>query len=153
MADLSPRFALRDPHTGRPSIPPEQLLRALRLQILYAVRSERQLMEQLDYTLLIRWCVGPNMDDPIWDLTVFTRDRACQQSHVSPHTAQDTTRERHRQPDETAPGYTVSRRIRKRVEEIFAWLKMVGLNETSAPVFPQLVRGWCLAPFSLIPSP
>ena len=75
LADLSPRFALLYSHTGRPSIPPEKLLRALLLQVLYTVRSERQLMEQLDYNLLFRWFVGLNMDDPTWDVTVFTKNR------------------------------------------------------------------------------
>src|SRR5438876_9073515 len=60
---------------GRPSIPPEQLLRALLLQVLYTVRSERMLMEQLDYNLLFRWFVGLNLDDPVWDATVFTKNR------------------------------------------------------------------------------
>jgi len=72
---LSPRFALLYSHTGRPSIPPEQLLRALLLQAFYSIRSERQLMEQLDYNLLFRWFVGLNMDDRIWDVTVFTKNR------------------------------------------------------------------------------
>jgi transposase len=61
--------------TGRPSIAPEKLLRALVLQALYTVRSERMLMEQLDYNLLFRWFVGLEMDDPIWDVTVFTKNR------------------------------------------------------------------------------
>src|ERR1700710_1020882 len=60
---------------GRPSIPPEKLLRALQLQAFYSVRSERQLMEQLDYNLLFRWFVGLSMDAPIWDVTVFTKNR------------------------------------------------------------------------------
>jgi len=60
---------------GRPSIPPEKLLRALLLQILYSLRSERQLMEQLDYNLLYRWFVGLNPDDAVWDVTVFTKNR------------------------------------------------------------------------------
>src|SRR5579883_1754697 len=60
---------------GRPSIPPERLLRALLLQVLYTVRSERMLMEQLDYNLLFRWFVGMNIDDPVWDVTVFTKNR------------------------------------------------------------------------------
>ena len=60
---------------GRPSIPPEKLLRALLLQAFYSVRSERQLMEQLDYNLLFRWFVGLGVDDPIWDVTVFTKNR------------------------------------------------------------------------------
>ena len=62
-------------NSGRPSIAPEKLLRALLLQILYTVRSERQLMEQLDYNLLFRWFVGLSMDDPVWDVTVFTKNR------------------------------------------------------------------------------
>ncbi len=61
---------------GRPSIPPEQLLSALLLQVFYGIRSERQLMEQLDYNLLYRWFVGLSPDDPVWDPTVFTKNRA-----------------------------------------------------------------------------
>jgi len=61
--------------TGRPSIAPERLLRALLLMVLYSVRSERQLMEQLDYNLLFRWFVGLEMDDPVWDVTVFSKNR------------------------------------------------------------------------------
>ena len=61
--------------SGRPSIPPEKLLRALLLQVLYTVRSERMLMEQLDYNLLFRWFVGLNMDEAVWDVTVFTKNR------------------------------------------------------------------------------
>ena len=75
LKELSPRLTLLYSHTGRPSIPPEQLLRALLLQAFYSVRSERQLMEQLDYNLLFRWFVGLSMDDPIWDPTVFTKNR------------------------------------------------------------------------------
>ena len=61
--------------TGRPSIPPEYLLRALVLQVLFSVRSERLLMEQLEYNLLFRWFVGLQMDDRVWDVTVFTKNR------------------------------------------------------------------------------
>src|SRR5258707_15818102 len=60
---------------GRPSIPPEQLLSALLLQVFYGIRSERQLMEQLDYNLLYRWFVGLSPDDLVWDPTVFTKNR------------------------------------------------------------------------------
>src|ERR1041384_7078492 len=60
---------------GRPSIAPEKLLRALMLQILYTIRSERMLIEQLDYNLLFRWFVGLNMDDAVWDPTVFRKNR------------------------------------------------------------------------------
>ena len=61
--------------TGRPSIAPEKLLRALLLQVLYTVRSERLLMEQLEYNLLFRWFVGLNMDEPVWVATVFSKNR------------------------------------------------------------------------------
>ena len=73
--ELSPQFDVLYARGGRPSIPPEKLLRALLLQVLYTVRSERQLMEQLDYNLLFRWFVGLNMDDRVWDATVFTKNR------------------------------------------------------------------------------
>ena len=81
---MKPRFSEIYANTGRPSIAPEKLLRALLLQVLYSVRSERMLMEQLDYDLLFRWFVGLNMDDAIWDATVFTKNRqrrdvTCQQ--------------------------------------------------------------------------
>ena len=72
---LSPEFERLYSHEGRPSIPPEKLLRALLLQAFYSIRSERQLMEQLDYNLLFRWFVGLSMDAPIWDPTVFTKNR------------------------------------------------------------------------------
>ena len=75
LRDLQPRFHKLYAKTGRPSIAPEKLLRALLLQALYSVRSERLLMEQLDYNLLFRWFVGLNMDDAIWDVTVFTKNR------------------------------------------------------------------------------
>jgi transposase len=61
--------------TGRPSIAPERLLRATLLMILFSIRSERQLMEQMNYNLLFRWFVGLEMDDPVWDVTVFTKNR------------------------------------------------------------------------------
>lgn len=72
---LSPRFQPLYAATGRPSVPPEQLLRALLLQVVYTIRSERQLMEQLDYNLLYRWFVGLTPDDPVWVPTVFTKNR------------------------------------------------------------------------------
>ena len=75
LGELSPEFDRLYARTGRPSIAPEKLLRALLLQVLYTVRSERLLMEQLEYNLLFRWFVGLNMDDPIWDATVFTKNR------------------------------------------------------------------------------
>ncbi len=72
---LSPRFDRLYSTMGRPSIPPEQLLRALLLQMLYSIRSERLLMEELDYSVLYRWFVGLSLDDPIWDATTFTKNR------------------------------------------------------------------------------
>jgi transposase len=72
---LSPRFETLYSSIGRPSIPPEQLLRALLLQALYSIRSERLLIEQLQYNLLFRWFVGLSMDDAIWVQTVFTKNR------------------------------------------------------------------------------
>ena len=72
---MSRRFASLYATTGRPSIPPEQLLRALLLQVLYTVRSERLLMEELNDNLLFRWFVGLNMDDPVWHPTTFTKNR------------------------------------------------------------------------------
>src|ERR1039458_6072050 len=72
---MSPQFAEMYSRSGRPSIAPEKLLRALLLQVLYSVRSERQLMEQLGYNLLFRWFVGLSMDDAVWDVTVFTKNR------------------------------------------------------------------------------
>ena len=72
---MSRRFAGLYAKTGRPSIPPEQLLRALLLQVLYTIRSERLLMEELNDNLLFRWFVGLNMDDPVWHPTTFTKNR------------------------------------------------------------------------------
>jgi transposase len=72
---LSPQLdALYSP-VGRPSIPPEKLLRALLLQVLYTLRGERLLMEELNYNLLFRWFVGLNVDDPVWDATVYCKNR------------------------------------------------------------------------------
>ncbi|MGQ0648551.1 MAG: transposase, partial [Gemmatimonadaceae bacterium] len=75
LRELSPAFDALYAESGRPSIPPEQLLRALVLQVLYTVRSERQLMEQLDFNLLFRWFVGLSLDAPVWHPTVFTKNR------------------------------------------------------------------------------
>lgn len=75
LENLSPRFDAIYSRRGRRSIAPEKLLRALLLQVLYSIRSERQLMEQLDYNILYRWFVGLNMDDPVWVPTVFSKNR------------------------------------------------------------------------------
>ncbi len=75
MQTLEPRFQQMYSGMGRPSVPPEQLLRALLLQMLYSVRSERMLVEQMEYNLLFRWFVGLSMDQPVWDATSFTKNR------------------------------------------------------------------------------
>jgi transposase len=75
LRDMSREFDGLYARVGRPSIPPERLLRAQPLQIFYSIRSERLLMEQLDYNLLFRWFVGMDMDEPIWAPTVFTKNR------------------------------------------------------------------------------
>jgi len=75
LAPMARRFTALYARVGRPSIAPEKLLRALLLQILYTVRSERLLMERLNYDLLFRWFVGLNMDDPVWDATVYSKNR------------------------------------------------------------------------------
>jgi transposase len=75
LQEMSPQFSELYARNGRPSIAPEKLLRALLLQFFYSVRSERLLMEQLQYNLLFRWFVGLSMDDAVWDVTVFTKNR------------------------------------------------------------------------------
>ena len=75
LASMSDQFTPLYSEVGRPSIPPEQLFRALLLQILYTVRSERQLMEQMNYNLLFRWFVGLTMDEPVWDASTFSANR------------------------------------------------------------------------------
>jgi transposase len=72
---MSGRFDAMYAKTGRPSIPPEKLLRAQLIQMLYSIRSERLLMEEIDYSMLFRWFVGMNLDEPLWDATVFTKNR------------------------------------------------------------------------------
>jgi transposase len=72
---LSPVFESMYSTIGRPSIPPEKLLRALMLQMLYSVRSERLLMEEIEYSILFRWFVGMNLDDQVWDATTFSKNR------------------------------------------------------------------------------
>jgi len=75
LAQMSRRFDTMYAKAGRPSIPPEKLLRAQLLQMLYSIRSERLLMEEMDYNLLFRWFVGLNADDEVWDATTFTKNR------------------------------------------------------------------------------
>jgi transposase len=75
LREMSPDFDRLYARVGRPSVPPERLLRAQLLQIFYSIRSERLLMEQLDYNILFRWFVGMDMDEPVWTPTVFTKNR------------------------------------------------------------------------------
>ena len=75
LAALDREFAKLYAEDGRPSIAPERLLRALLLQAFYTIRSERQLMEQLQYNMLYRWFVGLGVDDPVWVPTVFSKNR------------------------------------------------------------------------------
>lgn len=75
LKNMSARFDTMYAKTGRPSIAPEKLLRAQLIQMLYSVRSERLLMEEIDYSVLFRWFVGMNLDEPVWDVTVFTKNR------------------------------------------------------------------------------
>jgi transposase len=75
LKNMSERFDQMYAKTGRPSIAPEKLLRAQLIQMLYSVRSERLLMEEIDYSMLYRWFVGMNLDEPVWDVTVFTKNR------------------------------------------------------------------------------
>lgn len=80
---LSPRFDRLYSTTGRPSIPPEKLLRALLLQFLYSIRSERLLMEELEYSILYRWFVGLSLDDPVWDATTFSKTGTVSSTGIS----------------------------------------------------------------------
>jgi transposase len=75
LKNLCERFDGMYAKTGRPSIPPEKLLRAQLIQMLYSIRSERLLMEEIEYSMLFRWFVGMNLDEPVWDVTVFTKNR------------------------------------------------------------------------------
>src|SRR5207342_3365053 len=75
LSGMTKEFDQRYSEVGRPSIPPERLLRALLLQVFYSIRSERLLMEQLDYNLLFRWFVGLGMDDAVWNHAVFSKNR------------------------------------------------------------------------------
>lgn len=77
LRELRPALDALYPRQGRPSVPPEQLLRALLLQVLYSIRSERMLIEQLEYNLLFRWFVGLAMDAEVWVPTTFTKNRVC----------------------------------------------------------------------------
>src|SRR5215831_7120184 len=85
LRELSRDFDRIYAKVGRPSIPPERLLRAQLLQLFYSIRSERLLMEQLDYNILFRWFVGLEMDEPVWVPTVFTKNRDRLLRHAVAH--------------------------------------------------------------------
>jgi transposase len=75
LKEMSPKFAKLYSNVGRPSIAPERLLRSLLLQVFYSVRSERMLIEQLQYNLLFRWFVGMEMDEAVWNHAVYSKNR------------------------------------------------------------------------------
>src|SRR3954464_10165969 len=85
LREMTREFDALYAHHGRPSIPPERLLRAQLLQLFYSIRSERLLMEQLDYNILFRWFVGLEMDEPVWVPTVFTKNRDRLLQHAVAH--------------------------------------------------------------------
>jgi transposase len=111
LGQLSQRFDTMYAHVGRPSIAPAKLLRAQVLQMLYSIRSERLLMEEMDYNLLFRWFVGRNADEEVWDATtpIKNRDRL-----LGAEVAKDLAR-------------VVAQRKSKRIEECFGWLKTIAL--------------------------
>lgn len=98
---LSRRFNVMYASGGRPSIPPEKLLRAQLLQMLYSIRSERLLMEEIDYSMLFRWFVGLNLDEEVWDATTFTknRDRLLEADVAKEFLAQVVAQARDERPD------------------------------------------------------
>ena len=99
LAELSGEFQAMYSHEGRPSIPPEKLLRALLLQILYTIRSARLLMEQLDYNLLFRWFVGLSMDDKVWDHSVFSKNQDAFSTRTWPRPFLGASKSRRPKPD------------------------------------------------------
>jgi transposase len=96
---------------GRPSIAPEKLVRAMLLQVLYSVRSERQLVEQINYNLLFRWFVGLSIEDAVWNHSVFSKNRDRMIEHDIVIDGRTT---RH-------IGYEISQRKRKCIEQGFGW--------------------------------
>ena len=146
LVELDEAFEALYAPTGRDSIAPEKLLRVQLLMILYTIRSERMLMEQIDYNLLFRWFVGFSMDDGVWDHSTFTKNRRrmtlgadknydtqrfvkdLRKRKVTPHVAQNQTRRSSAMDARTTrhTGYRTSLTIRKRIEECFGWLKTVG---------------------------
>jgi len=99
LRELSRDFQAMYSTEGRPSIPPEKLLRALLLQVLYTIRSERLLMEQLDYNLLFRWFVGLSMDDKVWTIPSFPRIGSAFSDRTWPRPFSDASTRRRPRPD------------------------------------------------------
>ena len=81
LGEMDPLFAKMYAQIGRPSIPPERLLRALLIEVLYSIRSDRQLVERLQYDLLAKWFVGLDLDEDTWDASTFTRNRERLMTH------------------------------------------------------------------------
>ena len=137
LKQLSLQFNKMYAKVGRPSIPPEQLLRVQLSQMLYSVRSERLLMEEMGYNILFRWfvgLVGLNMDDEVWDATVFTKHRdrlleadfvrECRNMGVTPHVAQNPKRRGGSAVDGRTTqhrGYCIRQKKRKRIEGCSGW--------------------------------
>ena len=134
---------------GRPSIAPERLLRAMLLMVLYSIRSERQLMEQMNYNLLFRWFptqrrrpdaegpefVGLEMDDAVWDLTVFTKSR---ERGIAPHVSEYTKGEQKMaknsltDKERSDERCAMSQRKRKLIEKVFGWAKQDSVSRVAA---------------------
>jgi hypothetical protein len=140
LEQLSPRFNRLYARAGLPSIAPEKLLRTLLLQLLYSVRREPLLMEQLNYNLLFRWFVGLSMDDAVWDASTFSRNREEDTTSGSSsrncdrwgsrrmwHRARMVAKAGWNQRTTRHPVYEASQRKRKRIEEVFGWMQTVGM--------------------------
>lgn len=146
LADLSPLFEEMYAELGRPSIPPERLLKAKVLQALYTVRSETLLIEALEYNLLFRWFLDFNLLDPVWDHSTFSKNQDRRLAHqaaelffagvvglarehgIKPHIATVKGRQVEGLDGRTTRSlvYQTSQKLRKRVEEIFGWCKETG---------------------------
>ncbi len=122
---MSRRFDRMYAETGRPSVPPERLLKGQVLMALYSIRSERQLCEQLQYNLLYRWFLGMDMMEPAFDATTYSRNRERLMAHEV--VAQHQTRRRSAIDERTTRhvGYSISQQVRRRIEQVFGWAKTV----------------------------
>ncbi|WP_026603702.1 transposase [Methylomonas sp. 11b] len=152
LASMDGVFAERYSHTGRPSIAPEKLLRALLLQVLYTIRSERQLMEQLDYNLLFRWFVGLGIDDAVWERTVFSAINELKARDIKAHVARKKTGSAVDGRTARGKGYAQSLKRRFFVEEAFGWIKTVGGLRKTRHIGLAKVAGqalFCFAAYNL----